>query len=293
MNTVVRILGTANTLATLLDMIRDSATREGSHEQELSLYSRLEPKHSLYGWCGQTKLICSSPGLTPGTLSPEPGVQEILGRIPTTVWGLNMHIWQPNPFAKGFPSGKRPEPNVIVEPPHSHPYDFASMVAIGSMHQSIYAQRGPDGSTVSIENGRYDGLMLEHVSGVWPPHTDQESAQVVVLEERIRLSAGDCYYLPCNVIHDVEIDATVASTKPAITLFLRSEAVVKPHVYMASSMVDYHAAHPDIERLGQPMLEEDWHTKLRMVSEYLRGDSPNLILDDVVKQQSEYAFFHR
>lgn len=297
MNTVVRTLGTADALATLLDMMRHSAKRTGSREQELSLYSQLEPKHSSYGWCGQTKLICSGPSLTPGTLRPETGVQEILGSAPATMWGLNMHIWQPNPFARGFPSGKRPEPNVIVEPPHSHPYDFASMVAIGSMHQSVYAQRGSGTSRTdfSIEktDGRYSGVTLDHVTGVWPPHTDREPAEVITLEERILLSAGDSYYLPCNVIHDVEINASTALVKPAITLFLRSEAIVKPHVYMARSMVDFHAANPDIERTGRPMLEADWHAKLRLVSEYLRGHSSQLILDDVVKQHSEYAFFHR
>jgi len=223
MNTVVRMLGTAAGLATLLDMLRDSAMRAGTREQELTLYSRLEPKHSLYGWCGQTKLVCSSSAPTPGTLRPETGVQEILGVAPVTMWGLNMHIWQPNPFAKGFSSGKRPELGVIVEPPHSHPFDFASMVAIGSMHQSIYAQLGsarpPEDVNGNTPIDRYDGLPLEHVYGVWPPHAEQEQTRIVTLEERVLLSAGDSYYLPCNWIHDVEVDASTALVKPAITLF--------------------------------------------------------------------------
>jgi hypothetical protein len=297
MNTVVRTLGTADALATLLDMMRDSATRAGSREQELSLYSRLERKHSVYGWCGQTKLVCSSPDPTSGTLRSEAGVQEILGSVPATMWGLNIHIWQPNPFAKGFPSGKRLEPGVVVEPPHSHPFDFASMVAIGSMHQSIYAERGPAGSAAhpgaKKTDGRYDGLTLEHVSGVWPPHADQEPAQVITLEERVFLSAGDSYYMPCNMIHDVEVDVVTASMRPAITLFLRSEGVVKPHVYMARSMADFHAANPDIEHSGEPMPEAGWHAKLGLVSDYLRGNISELVLDDVVKQDGEYAFFHR
>jgi hypothetical protein len=296
MNTVVRTLGTATALATLLDMMRDSARRTGTQEQELSLYSRLDAKHSSYGWCGQTKLICSHPNPTPATLRPAPGVQGILGSVPATMWALSMHIWQPNPFAKGFPSGKRPEPNVIVEPPHSHPFEFASMVAIGSMHQSIYADAETAGSlsdaSAEKAHGRYSGLTLERVTGVWPPHPDQESVGVTTLEERVLLSAGDSYYLPCNVIHDVEIDASVASTKPTITLFLRSECVLMPHVYMARSMLDFHADHPDIERWGQPMHDVDWLEKLRLVSEYLRGGRPQLVLDDVVKQRSEYSFFH-
>ena len=297
MNTVVRTLGTPSALATLLDMLRDSAKRVGSREQELSLYSRLEPKHSSYGWSGFTKLICSSPDPTPATLSSEAGVQEILGNAPATMWGLNMHIWQPNPFAQGFPSGKKPEPNIVVEPPHSHPFDFVSMVAIGSMHQSIYGERKDADSTIeSIDEnsaGRYSGLTLEHVTGVWPPHPEQESTQIITLEERIALSAGDSYYLPCNVIHDVEVDTCTASTRPPITLFLRSEATVKPHVYMARAMADFHAKYPNIEKSGKPMTEEDWHAKLRLVSDYLRGKSPQLILDSVVKQNGEYAFFHR
>lgn len=295
-NTVVRTLGTPAALATLLDMMQDSARRTGSTEQELSLYSRREAKHSSYGWCGQTKLICSSSAPTRGTLLPEIGVQEILGNAPATRWGLNMHIWQPNPSAKGFPSGKQTE-NAIVEPPHSHPYDFASMIVIGSMHQSIYAECKTDPVTPSAScaqkiDGRYSGVTLEHVHGVWPPHAEQESTQVTAVEKRILLSAGDSYYLPCNVIHDVEVDALTASVKPTITLFLRSECVVKPHAYVARSMIDFHADHPDIEHLGKPMVDLDWHEKLRLVSDYLRGVRPNLILDDVVKSQSEYAFFH-
>jgi hypothetical protein len=65
-------------------------------------------------------------------------VRELLGEAPTAVWGLSMHIWQANPRARAFPSAKRAEPGLILEPPHSHPFDFASMVSVGSR-----PRRGP------------------------------------------------------------------------------------------------------------------------------------------------------
>lgn len=291
MNTIVRGFGQAKALATFLDMLRDAATRAGSLEETLSRHSRHESKHSLYGWAGQTKLVGSSPSATAATLGAEPGVQEMLGHIPATMWGLNMHIWQPNPSAKGFDAGIQLDPGVIVEPPHSHPFDFVSMVSIGEMRQSIYVQRDATAHPQQEAKGRYDGVVLRHVHGVWPPHDDEAPAMVATRDEGVTISAGQSYYLPCNVIHDVEINGVIARTRPAITLFLRSEAVVRPHAYMSPTMVRYHKDNPDLERTGRPLSDEDWHAKLSAVSDYLRGPS-DLVLDDIVGQKSTYAFFH-
>jgi hypothetical protein len=241
-------------------------------------------------------LLFSETQPTEGTVEPEAGVRELLGDPPPSVWGLSMHIWQPNPRAKGFPSGGRIEPGMIVEPPHSHPFDFASMVSIGAMHQSIYAQRSTDEMSAEAHlrerPGRYDGVSLEHVDGVWPEHTYQISCGVSTIEASVPLRAGDSYYMPCDMIHDVEFDAEVARSTPAITLFLASEAVVKPHVYMAQSMVDAHAVQPRLKDEGSALTLNAWHAKLEAVASYLRGKRSSLCLDDIVQCEGEYAFFH-
>jgi hypothetical protein len=295
MNTFVRTLGQPGVLATFLDMMRHSAKRDGSPEEELSLISRNARKHSAYGWAGQTLLLFSGKQATQGTLPPEPGVAEMLGDPPPAVWGLSMHIWQPNPRAQGFTSGGRIAPGLIVEPPHSHPFDFASMVSVGTMHQSIYGQLSADELPelgAHDQGGRYDGVPLEHVDGVWPEHTYRSSCEVRTLETSVALGAGDSYYLPCDMIHDVEFDAHVAATTPAITLFLASEAVVKPHVYMAPSMADAHAANPHLKDQGRALTTSAWHAKLDAVASYLRGEQPTLCLDQIVGHDGEYAFFH-
>lgn len=294
MNSLVRTLGQPQVLATFLDMIRDSAGRTGTREQELSRISQKTTQHCIYGWTGQTLLVTSSAEPTKGTLEPETGVAELLGEVPPEVWGLSMHIWQPNPRAKGFASGASIERGIIVEPPHSHPFDFASMLAIGGMHQSIYAQRRSNSDLVEpIHRGhRYAGTTLQHVYGVWPPHDHRLSSEVMTLEERVSLRAGDSYYMTCDRIHDVEIDANIALDRPAITLFLASECVVKPHVYMAPSMADFHDAHPKLKHRGYALPSEDWHAKLELASAYLRGKALTLNLHNVVKWEGEYAFFH-
>jgi hypothetical protein len=296
MNTFVRTLGRSQVLATFLDMLRDSAGRAGTREDELSRISRNARKHCAYGWAGQTLLLFSEMHPTEGTVEPEAGVWDFLGDPPPSVWGLSMHIWQPNPRAKGFSSGGRIERGAIVEPPHSHPFDFASMVSIGTMRQSIYAQLGSDEARPEIglqdQQGRYEGVRLEHVDGVWPEHTYQMSCEVTTIEGRVPLQTGDSYYMPCNMIHDVEFEANVARRTPAITLFLASEAVVKPHVYMAQSMVDAHAAQPSLKGEGRALPLSAWHAKLEAVASYLQGEQSSLCLDDIVRCDGEYAFFH-
>lgn len=294
MNTLLRTLGRPEFFATLLDILRESALREGTPEQALSEVSRRSSKHAVYGWCGQTRLVLSGTEPTANTLEGEPGVQAFLGKTPTAAWSLSMHIWQPNPHAKGFRYGHRNLPNIIAEPPHSHPFDFASVVVIGQMHQSIYAQTDPAHSNhgAGVHGGRYDGIALQHVHGVWPPHDHAETSYVRTLEDRVEMNPGDSYYMPGNTIHDVQVSAKIAQRTPAITLFLRSESFVKPHVYMAPAMVNYHTENPGLKNQGYPLTAEDWDKKLRLVADYVRGVSPRLNLDEIVKYDSEYAFFH-
>jgi hypothetical protein len=296
MNTFLQTLGQSEVFATFLDMVRYSSQRSGTREQALSEVSRKSSKHAVYGWCGQTRLALSGTEVINSTLTPEPGVQAFLGKTPTSAWSLSMHIWQPNAHAQGFLYGHRNVPNIIAEPPHSHPFDFASIVVIGQLHQSVYAQCGSDlaltNKEVEIPKGRYDGVILEHVHGVWPPHDYREESLVMTLEDRFEMNAGDSYYMSGDTIHDVQIDADVAQSKPAITLFLRSESFVKPHVYMAPAMADFHALHPDLKNQGYPLAENAWNEKLELVADYVRGKSPTLNLSNIVKYDSEYAFFH-
>lgn len=289
MNTFVRTLGSAEGLATFLDMLRDSATRTGTADEELTRYSRNARKHAVYGWAGQTLLLFSGFDATDATVAPEPGVSKLLGENPpAAVWGLSMHVWQPNPNARAFPSGGRIDGGLIVEPPHSHPFDFASMVATGVMHQSIYAPEAADGEG----GGRYDGVRLEHVDGIWPEHEYSSSCELSTVERSVELRAGDSYYLPCDMIHDVEFNAQVAATTPAVTLFLASEAVVKPHVYMAASMADAHDANPRLKEQGDVLPQSAWQAKLEAVSAYLRGERDTLQLGGIVNYEGDYAFFH-
>ncbi|HEX3965677.1 MAG TPA: hypothetical protein VHZ03_55050 [Trebonia sp.] len=79
MNTLVRTLGRPQALATLLDMLRDSAAREGTHEASLTLPSRNGTQHAVYGWAGQTLLLLSDFGNHEGAVEAEPGSLEVLG----------------------------------------------------------------------------------------------------------------------------------------------------------------------------------------------------------------------
>jgi hypothetical protein len=297
MNTFVRTLGQPEIFATFLDILRDSSRRLGTNERILSEVSLKAKEHAVYGWCGQTKLAVSSSDHTNGTMTPGVGVQEMLGETPVSTWVLSMHIWQPNPHAKGFLCGNRSVQSVIAEPPHSHPFDFVSAVVIGKMHQSIYAQCGSQLALIKKQEGKpqkgtYDGIKLEHVHGVWPPHDYREVSELITLEDRVVIDSGDSYYMSCDTIHDVQIDATIASIKPTITLFLRSESFVKSHVYMAAPMADFHALYPDYIDKQYPLEDGAWNKKLELLADYVRGKSKILNLDDVVNYNGEYAFFH-
>jgi hypothetical protein len=242
--------------------------------------------HSIYGWCGNTMLVESGREPNPSTYPVLPGLAEKLGN-PASSWNLTLHVWQPNTHARGF-NVKEGQPTSSIAEPHSHPFDFVSYVVKGSMRQSIYCQV----DTELLRHGRYSDVSLEHVDGVWPPHDYQSPAALHTVEERVLLAPGDSYYMPCGMIHDVEIDPEVAIQTPTITLFLSSEYMVMPHVYMARSMADHHAKHPDIKASAKPISSQSWHAKLEALSNYLCGRSPNLRLPEIVQFDGEYAFFH-
>ncbi|MCB1236673.1 MAG: hypothetical protein KDM91_16520, partial [Verrucomicrobiae bacterium] len=225
MNTVVKTLGEPTALATFLDMLRDSTTRDGTEEQFASKAKLQNVKmHSLYGWCGNTLLVESLDAPTVGTHEGTPGLADRLGN-PSASWNLTIHVWQPTSRAKGFPIVTIPE-GKRLEPPHSHPFDFASMIVKGCLHQSIYSQTQEGDPTPQI--GHYGSLTFEHVDGVWPPHSFHGTCRLATREHSVELREGDSYYMPCDWIHDVEVDGEIARTKPAISLFLSSEYLVMP-----------------------------------------------------------------
>lgn len=297
MNTLVRSLGQPEEFATLLDMLRDSSKRMGTLEGKLSEASRNSTKHAVYGWCGQTRLLLSSCTHVNSAVSPEAGVARFLGKTPIAAWSLSMHIWQPNANANGFLCGINNVKDTVAEPPHSHPFDFASMVVAGRLHQTTFAQGDSNQEQISHAStggrGRYDGVKLIHVDGVWPPHHHHGDAHLVELENRVELMAGDSYYMSADMIHDVEVDTSVAQHEPAVTLFLRSETYVAPHVYMAPEMAAFHSRNPDLKESGRPLTESDWNEKLRLVADYIRGRNKTLNLNHIVRHHEDYAFFHR
>jgi hypothetical protein len=294
MNTLVRTLGRPHNLATYLDVLRDAGSRDGSDEQA-ACKSKLQSgrMHSVYGWCGNTLLGETSDAAVSGTSEPVPGLEARLG-FSTSVWNLTLHVWQPNANARGFPVESLDE-DVLVEPPHSHPFEFSSCIVMGEMRQSLYFQssgRSDEGRPApSGVPGTYDGIPLEHVDGVWPPHLHRTTCDVRTLEHRVKLSAGDSYYMPCDWIHDVEVDREAASARPAVSLFLSSESIVMPHVYMLPSMVELQEQNPDLKRSGSAISEGAWHAKLEALAAYLRGEA-DLDLDSIVRHRGRYAFFH-
>lgn len=289
MNTFVRTLGRPDVLATFVDVLRTAVSGRDAAEAELAHRSRRGRMHCIYGWAGQTLMLASRPHPTGGTLTPVDDMDAFLG-YPPAEWDLSIHIWQPNPGAQGFASTKRMEHDVIVEPPHSHPFSFVSYVAIGEMHQSIYREDTRQAGPAADE--RYAGVTLERVDGVWPPHQEYRPTRLTTLEDRVALRAGHSYFMPPHAIHDVEVDRERACHAPAITLFLCGEATVKPKAYLAPDMADYHRTHPDLKDRAQALEPHQWEHKLQAVGRYLRGQSSELRLDEVVHCTSTYGFMH-
>lgn len=286
MNTLVRTLGEPERLATFLDLLA-GASQPGRTEAPLTMLSRGARKHSLYGW-RSTILAASGDAPTAGTVPHRSGVSDFLEFSPAK-WGLHLHVWQPNRTATRFPAGNRRHPGTVAEPPHSHPFDFASMVVSGTLRESTYAKaQDPD----DARHGRYAGVPLEHVDGVWPPHHHLGTCGLDTVDDRVELHAGESYIMTFDAIHDVEVETGPAATHPPISLFLASEAMVRPDVFLAPELHAYHLAHPNLERTGVPLGDDAWRAKLGAIGEYLRGERAELDLDPLLGHDSTYAFSH-
>lgn len=290
MNSFVRTLGRPGMLSMFLDVLRLSLTEGNARDAELAQRSQRGRMHCVYGWAGQTLMLTSKTHPTAGTAAPVDDMDSFLG-YPPAEWDMSIHIWQPNSSAQGFASTKRLEPDVIVEPPHSHPFSFVSYVAVGEMHQSIYTE--DEGAPIADGSGRYDGMELERVDGVWPPHQEYLPSRLRTVQDRVRLCADNSYFMPPQAIHDVEIDSEQASQTPTITLFLCAEATVKPRAYLAPQMAEYHRSHPQLKDTARALSVTQWQQKLSMVARYLTGQSSTLQLDEVVGcDGSTYGFMH-
>ncbi|MFD7717088.1 hypothetical protein [Streptomyces sp. NPDC059814] len=288
MNAFVRTLGRADNLAAFLELMR-ATLKPGQPSNSTVDRSLASRAHCIYGWSGQTLVLASEVDDLDSTTAPETGVEEFMG-YPLAEWHASIHIWQPNPEAEGFASTKRFEPNMIAEPPHSHPFSFVSYVSKGEMRQSVYEETpgvAPAGST-----DRYGDVTLERVDGVWPPHPEYVPSHLRTAEERILLTQGESYFMTTNLVHDVEVDRTAAADRPTITLFLCSETTRIPKSYMMPSMADFHRDNPDLTDRAAPLDPEEWDAKLDATARYLRGESEHLRLGEVFECGSTYAFIN-
>lgn len=288
MNAFVRTLGRAENLATFLELMRVSLKSEQPSEHEIAEESRSDDTHCIYGWAGQTLVIASQKDAVPGTTPAEAGVEDFMG-YPVAEWHVSIHIWQPNPEAKGFESTKRFEPNSIVEPPHSHPFPFVSYVSVGEMRQCIYEEI-PAPAQAETHDGRYQDSTLERVDGVWPPHREYGASRLRTSEERVLLKQNESYFMSTDMIHDVEVDRAAAAERPTITLFLCSETTQIPKAYLVPSMAEFHRENPDLLERAKPLDPEEWDAKLDATARYLRGESDHLRLGEMFECGSSYAF---
>lgn len=269
MNTLVRTLGEPSTLATWLDILRDICYRGGTDGQRICRILLSYKRHSHYGHC-QLLMMVSVRDPTE-TAAASPAIMGSHQIKHASQWDMTLSIWQPLDASIRFTSGKRSEAHLVVEPAHSHPFDFVSRVVIGTMYQSIYRKATKEASSQAV--GRYSGVPLVRVDRTWPPHEYREVAWLETLEDRVPLRAGDSYFLPADVIHDVEMDCVIAASKPTVTLMLASEHVAPADVYLEQPMLAFHDANPRLKDADGAMPIGTWNTILGDTAAYLRGAS--------------------
>lgn len=289
MNAFVRTLGQADRLAAFLELMRASLRSARPADHEITERSRASRAHCIYGWSGQSLLLASEMNSLPSTSPAGDGVEEMMGSA-LAEWVASIHVWQPNPEAQGFESVKRFEPNAIVEPPHSHPFSFVSYVSVGEMRQSIYEESDAPAPAGSAD--RYQDVELERVDGVWPPHQEYVRSRLRTTEDRLLLKQGQSYFMPPDMIHDVEVDRAAAVDRPAITFFLRAETVQVPKSYMVPSMADFHRDNPELTSRARSLTLEQWDAMLEAMARYLRGDADHLRLGEIFECGSSYAFMN-
>jgi hypothetical protein len=267
MNTFVRTLGEPDTLATWLDILLDTYHKEGSDGQRICRILQSYKRHSHYGHYQLLMLVSARHAIkATASISDPASIRKIKH---ASQWDMLLSIWQPLTGNSSFRSAKRSEPRLLVEPAHSHPFDFVSRVVIGTIYESTYRPATKEAS--SSDKGRYAAVPLVRVDGTWPPHERREEAWLMTVEDRVSLRAGDSYFLPSDVIHDVEMDLTVSLSKPAITLMLTAESTVLADVYLEQPMLEFHDANPDLRSADCEMPFSNWNMILTDTAAYLRG----------------------
>jgi hypothetical protein len=269
MNTFVRTLGEPSTLATWLDILRDTYHKDGTDGQNICRILLSYKRHSHYGHCQLLMLVSARRATEATTRITDPASTHRIKHA--TQWDLLLSIWQPLATHISFPSAKRSEPQLLVEPAHSHPFEFVSMVVTGTMLQSTYRSTTKEGASHGV--GRYAEVPLVRVDRTWPPHEHREHAWLETVEDRVPLRAGDSYFLPPDLIHDVEMDLTSSLTQPTITLMLTAESTVLADVYLEQPMLDYHDANPNLKDVDCEMSLATWNKILGDTAAYLRGAS--------------------
>lgn len=267
MNTVVRSLGEPSTLATWLDILRDAYGRDGTEGQKICRILLSYRSHSHYGHCQLLMMVSVRNPTRPAAVIPDNMSNHQITHA--SQWDMTLSIWQPLEAGITFSSIKRSEPQLLVEPAHSHPFDFVSRVVVGTMYQSTYRPATKEESTKAA--GRYAGVPLVRVDRIWPPHQHREAAWLETLEDRVQLQAGDSYFLPNDMIYDVEMDIGISASRPTITLMLSSESIAQADVYLEQPMLDFHDSNPSLKDADDAMPFEVWNTVLRDTAAYLRG----------------------
>ncbi|WP_163380171.1 hypothetical protein [Cyclobacterium sp. SYSU L10401] len=288
MNSFLRVFSRPQIITKYLEALVIASQDNRSGDSELINRLKDDTLHSMYGWCGNCQIFYTSSAPLPYYGIKSKKLQRQMG-YPVGVWGINIHVWQPNSSAIPFKVKGNLPSNIITEPPHSHPFDFVSIVLKGRVHQSTYYPcKNEDSASSSIST--YKGFGFEHVDGVWPPHTNKNKCYLKTLEHRVLIEEGGAYFMPLEVVHDVQVEKNVASKTPAISLFFASEYYSPAHVYTTKEMIDFHNRNPFLKYEGSKLSSSQWEKKLIYISEYLLNTRETLNLNPIVKHRKSYSF---
>jgi hypothetical protein len=205
----LRTIGEPEILATWLDILRYTYSRQDAEGKEVCKVLLSYRSHSRYGHCKLLMLV-SGREATEATITILDKAN--LHRIKNAPqWDMVLSIWQPIASSTRYPSATRAEPHLLLEPPHSHPFDFVSKVVAGSLRQSVYRPTTRERSSAASD--RYSGTRFFCVDRTWPPHEHRKEAWLETVENRVLLRGGDSYFMPSDLIHDVEMDMAVAEPR--------------------------------------------------------------------------------
>eukprot|EP01045_Picozoa_sp_COSAG04_P007421 COSAG04_NODE_388_length_15249_cov_7.616502_4_plen_3423_part_00 len=268
MNTFIRTIGEPSALADWLEII----SADPEDKARLCDYAR----HSHYGHFQFVLLRVSAEPSAPSAEQAQRAADS-LAAYPdwfSHAWVLELSVWQPSftDPAAVFESKGALKPNQLREPPHTHPYEFFSKVVTGDMRHNRYVQ-----TDAATPGQAYSDVEFNKTHEAWPPHKVSGKCRLKATEEDVEFSAGESYRMPLGVIHDVEFDATSAST-PAITCVIAAEQEVAPDVYMEDSMLSHHDGDPGLATRDSPMPLDTWRANMRAIAGYLRQETDALTL---------------